>query len=208
MNGSNGCYRYLGLALLTLVSASSASAQFATDPVRLGNPSYGGNGCPAGSASAALSSDGTQLSLLFDQFIAEAGGVTGKSVDRKSCNVAIPVHVPHGLSVSVIKVDYRGFNSLPYGGSSTFNVEYFFAGSTGPKYSKRFSGPINTDYLIHNELIASSLVWSACGQDVILRTNSSMMVLTNSLQQQALSTVDSADISAGVLYQLQWRRCM
>src|SRR5258708_1302919 len=88
------------------------------DEVRLGNPEYGGSGCPAGSAAVAVSPDARALSILFDQFIAEAGGDTGRSITRKTCNLAVPVHIPQGYSVSIFQIDYRGFNSLPYGAYS------------------------------------------------------------------------------------------
>ena len=101
---------------------------FAVDGITLGEPGYGGTGCPAGSVSATLSPDATSLSLLFDKYQVAVGGVTNKSFDRKSCNIAIPVRVPQGFSVSILKIDYRGFNQLPQGASSQFNVEYFFAG--------------------------------------------------------------------------------
>lgn len=57
-------------------------------------------------------------------------------MERKTCNIAVPVHVPQGYSVSIFQIDYRGFNSLPYGAYSRFNVEYFFAGTQGPGYEK------------------------------------------------------------------------
>lgn len=177
------------------------------DSVYLGDPSYGGTGCPAGTASAALSPDAKSLSILFDQYVVEAGGTTGRDLDRKSCNIAVPVHVPQGLSVSVFKIDYRGFNSLPSGAFSRFSVEYFFAGARGPSYQKTFYGQLASNYTLGNELIAAAAVWSACGQDVNLRVNSSMLVRTNAQRQQALSTIDSADIQAGLVYHLAWRRC-
>jgi hypothetical protein len=177
------------------------------DDIRLGNPSYGGSGCPAGTASAALSPDQKSLSILFDQYQVNAGGTSGNTTDRKSCNIGVPVHIPQGLSLSIFKVDYRGFNSLPYGAYSQFHVEYFFAGSRGPTYDKTFWGSLNANYLLTNTLAASAIVWSPCGADVILRVNSSMLVRTNSSNQQAFATVDSADIKAGLIYSLQWRRC-
>ncbi|NDG85880.1 MAG: DUF4360 domain-containing protein, partial [Proteobacteria bacterium] len=79
-----------------------ASAQIPVDQIRLGTPTYQGTGCPLGTVSAQLSPDARSLSILFGQFQAEAGGMTGKTVDRKACNVAIPVNVPGGYSVSVI----------------------------------------------------------------------------------------------------------
>lgn len=201
-------YRACSAVALTLVAlAATVTPAKADDDISLGVPAYGGTGCPAGSASATLSPDNKTLSILFDSYVVEAGRTTGKSIDRKSCNVAIPVHVPQGYSVSIIQVDYRGFNAIPMGGSSQFNVEYFFAGSQGPRVTKNFTGPQSQDYLISNALLAQSLVWSPCGADVTLRSNSSMMVKTNRSGEQTLATVDSADISAGLIYTLQWRKC-
>lgn len=183
--------------------AGSASAQ---DDIRLGVPGYGGTGCPSGSVSTTLSPDEKSLSLIFDEYAVSAGGTTGRSFDRKSCNVAIPVHVPQGYSVAVLAVDYRGFNHLPAGASSQFNVEYFFAGSRGPAFRRNFGGPLDSDYTISNELQAESVVWSACGADVNLRTNSSMRISTVR-NAEAMATVDSEDVNAAIVYHLQWRAC-
>ena len=189
--------------ILALMGTTSAFA----DGISLGNPAYGGTGCPAGSASATLSPDNSALSLLFDRFVAEAGGVTGRTIDRKNCSLAIPVHVPSGFSVSLVHVDYRGFMAVPAGGRSTFNTETFFAGSQSPRQTQVFAGPQDTDYLISNDSILTGTVWSPCGQDVILRTNTSITAMTNSNREQVMSTLDSADIAAGVVYELAWRAC-
>ena len=191
------------LAAAALVLASTAAQ---ADDISLGLPGFGGTGCPSGSVSATLSPDQKALSLLFDQYQVAAGGTTGKSFDRKSCNVAIPVHVPHGLSVSVLAVDYRGFNHLPPGGASQFNVEYFFAGGQGPAFRKTFNGPLDSDYTISNQIVAQALVWSGCGADVNLWTNSSMRVRTTN-NAEAMATVDSEDVKAAIIYHLQWRTC-
>jgi len=191
------------LAAAALVLATTAAQ---ADDITLGIPGFGGSGCPAGTVSATLSPDQKALSLLFDQYQVAAGGTSGKSFDRKSCNVAIPVHVPQGLSVSVLAVDYRGFNHLPPGAASQFNVEYFFAGGRGPAFRKTFTGPIDSDYTITNNIVAEALVWSGCGADVNLRTNSSMRVST-SRNAEAMATVDSEDVKAAIIYHLQWRSC-
>ena len=195
------------LALATLaLTASFATQGYALDGITLGEPGYGGTGCPGGSVSATLSPDATSLSLLFDSYLVEAGGDTGKSFDRKSCNIAIPVHVPQGYAVSILSIDYRGYNNFPKGANSQFNVEYFFAGARGPVFSQKFNGPKDEDYLIQNKLTAQTIVYSACGADVNLRTNSSIRVTTTK-NQQALATVDSEDVSAAIIYQLQWKKC-
>jgi hypothetical protein len=197
--------RVIAAAIATFLAATAGAAAAVQD-IRLGIPGYGGTGCPAGTVSATLSPDARQLSLIFDEYLVEAGGSTGLAFDRKSCNIAIPVHVPQGYSVSVFKIDYRGYNNLPVGAASQFNVEYFFAGMRGPTFRRSFSGRLDHDYLISNELTADAAVWSACGADVNLRTNSSMRVTTQG-NRQAMSTVDSADVDAAIIYHLQWRRC-
>ena len=196
----------LALLVAALTASSLASAAVAQPAITLGEPAYGGTGCPAGTVSAILAPDARSLSILYDQYIAEAGGPTNLAFDRKSCNIAIPVTVPQGLSVSIIAIDYRGFNQLPTGARSTFAVEYFFAGTRGPTFSRNFTGPLTDEYLIRNELIATALVWSACGADVILRTNSSIRVTTTQ-NRQALATVDTEDVDAALIYLLQWRQC-
>lgn len=175
--------------------------------LRLGLPEYGGTGCPGGSASVNLSPDQTELSILFDSYVMEAGSTTGKMVDRKSCNISIPVQVPQGYSVAVFQVDYRGFNLVPRGGMARFDAEYFWAGSRGPRISRMFQGPINDNYVLTDLLQATTLVWTPCGASVNLRANTSMMLKTNQRMEQAMSTVDSADISSGLVYHLQFRRC-
>jgi hypothetical protein len=115
--------------LILLASAALLATSTLADDISLGTPGYGGTGCPEGTVSATLSPDKKSLSLLFDQYQVAVGGTSGKSFDRKSCNIAIPVHVPQGLSVSILQIDFRGFNHLPQQATSQFNVEYFFAGT-------------------------------------------------------------------------------
>ena len=189
-----------------LVLGMSVMQSALADSIQLGMPAYGGNGCPAGTASATLSPDNTALSLIFDQFIVEAGGAN-RTLERKSCSVAIPVHIPQGFSVSVVGVDYRGYVSLPSAASARMTAEYFLAGSQGPRFDKMFLGKTDTDYTFHNDIGVQAIVWSACGADTILRVNAAMLVKTNRLNDQATATVDSADFKTGILYQLQWKRC-
>lgn len=193
--------------LFVFTSLSVSTVTFAQG-LQLGYPSTGGNGCPQGTVSASLSPDNAELSILFDEFIAEAGPSVGKRMDRKSCNISIPVSVPQGYSVSVIGVDYRGFVALPdRRASATFSAEYFFANSRGPRFSRNFRGEQFSDYFIENDLLVTAQVWSACGAKTNLRVNASMALMNSSRYDDAMATVDSADISSGIIYQLQWKRC-
>lgn len=195
----------LSSLLISIISLCSIMASAAG--LRLGQPAYGGTGCPAGTASVTLSPDETAVSILFDNYTTEAGYTTNKTIDRKSCNISIPVSVPQGYSVSIFQVDYRGYNAVPAGGSTSFNAEYFWAGSRGPRITRTFYGPVNDNFTLTDELIASTLVWAPCGASVNLRVNTSMMARTNSNFDQTMGIVDSADVSSGLIYHLRWRRC-
>ena len=193
--------------VIVFASLSVSSLTFAQG-LQLGYPSTGGNGCPQGTVSASLSPDSSELSILFDEFITEAGPAVGKRIDRKSCNISIPVSVPQGYSVSVIGVDYRGFVALPNRQTrATFSAEYFFANSRGPRFVKSFYGEQFGDYFLENDLLVTAHVWSACGAQTNLRVNASMALTNSSRFDDAMATVDSADISSGIIYQLQWKRC-
>lgn len=192
--------------LITLVGILMA-AQSQAEGLRLGQAAYGGTGCPAGTASVTVSPDESAVSILFDQFISEAGRTTGRRIDRKSCNLTVPVQVPQGYSVAVFQVDYRGFNAVPRGGVNRFSAEYFWAGARGPRIDRVFSGPVNDNFTVTDDLIASTLVWTPCGASVNLRINASMMAQANSAMDQTIGAVDSADISSGLIYHIQWRRC-
>lgn len=191
--------------LLSLVSMAIASTSMAAD-IQLGVPEYGGTGCPAGSASVALSPDSKAISILFDQYVVEAGGA--KAFDRKNCNIAIPVRVPNGYSVAVMAIDYRGFVGLTSGARATLAVNYFLAGQgRGVSTSKTFVGSLSDNYLKSDRLGIESIVWSGCGADTILRANTSMLVQANRYREQAMATVDSADIESGLVYHIQFRQC-
>ena len=194
--------KIFGTAAVLIMSATAMAQS-----LQLGVPAYGGTGCPAGTASVSVSPSQDAVSLLFDQYVSEAGRTTGRRIDRKSCNITVPVQVPQGFSVAVMQVDYRGFNAVPSGGYSRFDAEYFWAGSQGPRISRVFTGPINDNFSITNQLVATTLVWTPCGASVNLRINSSMMAQANARMEQTLGTVDSADISSGLIYHVQWRRC-
>jgi hypothetical protein len=192
----------LGALCVLLLTSAIGHA----DGLILSNPAYGGTGCPAGSAAVALSPDQTQISLLFDQYVVEAGG--SKSFDRKNCNIAVPVHVPQGYSIAVFAIDYRGFAGVPAGGRAQLNVDYFLANDPrGLHTSKSFFGPYTSDYVKNDSIAMANLVWTPCGGDTILRANTTMLVMSNSRREQAMATVDSADIAAGLIYHLQWRQC-
>ena len=59
---------------LIIFFSISLNAQY-----RISKVSYGGSGCPVGSASVVLTDDQTGLSILFDQMSAESGRNTNRT---------------------------------------------------------------------------------------------------------------------------------
>jgi hypothetical protein len=194
------------VGIIVTLASLAGHAYDAPSQLELGTPSYGGTGCPDRSVAASLSPGNTALTLLFDEYVVEAGS-NGKSLDRKSCNLSIPIRVPQGYSMSVLKVDYRGYVFVPRGGRAVFDVEYFFAGSRGPRISEVMSGPTDRNYMITDELLARAVVWSACGAETNLRINTGLRVQTNRQRDDAIATLDSTDVDTKVIYHLQWKRC-
>ena len=192
--------RLLILAMTVLLLAMPAQAA----SLSLGRPGYGGTGCPGGSASVSLSRDGKSLTVRFTRYAVSAGGSTGRTFDRKSCSLAIPVKVPAGKSVSILAIDFRGYNSLPTSAKSEFRVEYFIAGGQGPVFVRSFNGPRQGTFQTSDKLTARSVVWSACGAGVTLRTNSSLKVTTSG-GRAASASIESQKVKSAIVFTLQLR---
>lgn len=192
------------LAVAILALGLSAQAQ-----IRLGVPAYGGTGCPAGTASVSLTDDQSILSVLFDAFVAQAP-LNGASFDRKSCNLRIPVSVGPGYQVALIAFDYRGFAAIPHGGRGSFEARYAYVGQRRPAiFRKNFAAGRADNYSLKNELISTSIDWTPCstGRDLMMTVDANILAVTNSAQQATNVSIDSVDVSAGMLYAIQLRRC-
>ena len=155
-----------------------------------------------------MTPDGSVLSVLFDQFSAEAGNTTGRRIDRKNCSLRIPVNVANGYQVALIAFDYRGFAAVPYGGQAILDASYSYIGQPYPvRFSKTFGGGTNNNYSVKNELISTTLTWSPCGKQVMLEASVSARAIANSSMQQTMLAVDSVDVTAGLLYAVRFQRC-
>lgn len=183
--------------------------------VKLKKPLLGGTGCPEGTIGASMSPDAKTISLLFDNYIAEAGQSSGVKRDIKNCSVQLPIEVPAGYQMTIVKLDYRGFNSIPDGGRARYVTMYsFFDGQTNKQIGKRirrnyiFNGPLEEDYTISSD-VSNKPVWSACGKSLTFRLDTRAIAVTNEEGEDVVATIDSVDASVGtaVEYHLSWREC-
>ena len=170
----------------------------ASDKIEIVGGEYFGTGCPENSANTTVSSDGDELRILFDKFIA-LGGDAGNQ--EKSCKLTIPIKAPQGQQISLYKADYRGYISPNTTGDLI--VEYIFADSDPLVFKETLKG--ETDYKVRHKLKPKGKpkVWSACGASVNMQVNASMKA-TGTGQ----ATVDSFNLAKrGLVYKVKYRNC-
>ena len=180
------------LLLATVMSQNLFGAE-----VEFGTPTIAGTGCPAESATIVQSENG--YSLSFDSYLAIAD--SEKSLDRKSCNIALPVKIPAGLKVSIASTELTGFAFVPKDGQAQMSVQSFLAGGDqGEKSDLKFDPGFRGAVDFMPEL--SEDHWSQCGQDAILRVNTSVLVQSGKSGGRSIVLVDS-----GSLANIKVQRC-
>lgn len=168
------------------------------DGANIGDPSYFGSGCPSDTVSVSLTDDKKSLSLIFDEFIITAGDNTNREFTKKNCVVSIPITVPSGYQVSLLRMDYRGYNDLQCGAQSSLEISYELGSASTNKYKKVFYGPIDgDDYLIRHDLDISQINWSQCGNNTIFTSFINIGVTSNNNMDLSESTIDTNDLVIG-----------
>ena len=179
----------------------SLNAFAAGSGITIGEIGYGGTGCVAGSVSVAHN-DSQISEILFENFKLSVR----KGLDRKACNLVIPLDVPQGVQVGIGAIDeINGFASLPNSAAKlTVNQEVFFAGSRGTVIAYNKKGKSVEAFKIENSTSLKDLKWSACGQSVNLRVNLTANLVGNN-RKLAFVALEKLNLTqSGRLY---WRAC-
>ncbi len=119
-----------GLAAASPVIVDGLSGGPSGHEVQITGLAFAGSGCPAGSVSGQLSSDLTTLTLLYANFVAQAGNNISPSNYRKNCQLNVKLKYPSGWQFSVFKADYRGYAQIPQGDTGTCKATYYFSGDS------------------------------------------------------------------------------
>lgn len=141
----------------------------ASHAVSISSVSYGGNGCPAESLQTTIKDDGTVVlePKAFDV------SIPSSRFDRKACDVAIALDVPEGQAVAFSKASMIGTVELQAQMSMVLTAETFFAGQRGPTFTQSIAGRSSTRF---NKEMTPPVAWSKCGESVILRLNSAVVL--------------------------------
>ena len=109
----------LSLAALPVVMASPYKISSVADPdptqVWVDSVTYGGTGCPQGTASISLAPDRKSFTVMLDAYVATTGPGFTITDARKNCQLNISLHYPGGFQWSVYSSDYRGYVELDQG---------------------------------------------------------------------------------------------
>lgn len=153
---------FVAVATLLGVTASVVYAD-APEPgsVSIADISYRGSGCPQGSVAYNLSPDAKAFTVLFDNFIVEAGEENQR--DRKRCNVNLDMNVPSGWSFALFCVEFRGFADLEEGLVGEQTSRFRFGRSwMRPLGKMKLEGSYADDYQKVEQIPLSSYTWTPC----------------------------------------------
>jgi hypothetical protein len=186
--------------------------------VRIANLKAEGDGCRNGRVTAITAPDGSSFSLLFDEFSVEAGGVVNKAVASRSCRVRFDVQVPVKKKLKVLRLDYRGFASLPKGAKAYVNTAHGMqAVGRNPVRTQARSeigGAAEKEFLFTQKVDSTSEI--DCGKkgafdlDVKLGVEAYQLVGRAAMipiKGSAVAFLDSIDGGASVTYLLQLKSC-
>ncbi|MFI0485781.1 DUF4360 domain-containing protein [Actinomadura sp. 9N215] len=195
------------------VSPAAASDQFldhGPDGVTIDIVTVNGSGCPPGTAAIALSERNEAFTATYSKYIAQTGGSSAPTDDRKNCQINLKVHVPQGFTYAVSSTDYRGYASLQSGASATQLAGYYFQGNPDTReFSHSIPGPYKKNFT-HTDIVeVTQLVWSPCGEQRNFNINTQVLVDSGTSDPAKVSYIgmDSTDGSLKTTYHYSWKRC-
>lgn len=192
-----------------------ALAQESPDFAEIRDVQLQGSGCHDAEVAVSFSPDFKDLSLLFDNYLAEIGegSLNPRLLQlRKDCQISLEMTVPQGWQMAFRAVDYRGFALLPYQatGFQRFSILQEGAPIVSMKEAS-LRGPLNEDYYIRSEVRPERLTWSSClngRTEVKLMTQIGVNLNPRSSDRSlTMITLDSADTSIQQNLTVEWRRC-
>lgn len=188
---------------MLIASAMSLGHARATDQntTYIGKVNYKGSACPKGSVKVGLSGSKSSLSVSFRDYSIQAKGRNARGT-RKSCAIAIPLHIPQGWSVSLVNAQYSGSLAIPAGGEGRMVNTYSFSGKRGKSYQVNFDGPRTQQFQLRDPLSSFASVWSNCGKKTVLHINTSMRV-----KSAASGNVTASESTQSFNTKLRFRRC-
>jgi hypothetical protein len=198
-----------GLILIASLLGTQAALAVGPDSFAISNVIYAGSGCPAGSVASDVAPDRAAFTLLFDNYVAEAGPGISLSAGRKNCQLNITFQCTPGWQFALVDLDTRGYAALDPGVNGTQKTIFYFQGDANQGSVQRDShGPVDGDYQVRDTIPVSSRTWGLCGAHARSLNINTQVRIDNSRNRngQGLLTVDSIDGSLSQIFGIVWQR--
>jgi hypothetical protein len=167
-----------------------------------------GTGCPAGTWTADLSSDGETFTVLFSAY--EAAVSPGVKNAVKDCRLNIDLGSRDGTQFSVGSFYYQGYVLLEKPGMKARQVaNYKF-----PDFRQRdqdkdeVTGPADKSYLFTDTVAPANRQWTRCRRKDNLKINT-RLVLANDRDSTGDGYINTSSIDGtlSLRWALKWRHC-
>ena len=160
-----------------------------------------GTGCPRGTTSTSIASDGKTFTTTFSEF--EAIVNKNQTTAVKDCQLAIKLKSPSGFSFTVTEFFYEGYAYLEKGQKARQIAKYYFQGSPLQAEEARTEivGPYDDTYTFYDTVRTKDLIWSPCGVERDLNVRSTLR-LTNGGKKDGYINLTKA-----LMMKLSWRKC-
>ncbi len=159
------------------------------EPVEITGISTSGTGCPSNSVVPSLTSDNTQVALLFNAY--RIITTNDPAVIPRDCTIEISLAVPEGLAVGVVGIDWRGTVVAGSGAKIKFHRKYSYSGKNGRTANKQWVRPGLYNFFLEDYPLQAH--YSSCkGEPLTIRIDTSATVDGPS----SLFTLRSADFES------------
>jgi len=170
-----------------------------------------GSGCPAGTASVAVSPDNSAFTVTYSNYLAQVGVGALPTDWRKNCQLSLLIHIPAGFTYAIASADYRGFASLEKGSTGFQKASYYHQGSPSTAASTHtFTAPFADDWHATDTTDVASLVYAPCGITRNFNVNTELRVLagtSDTKNSTSFMTMDSTDGAFSTVYHFAWQHC-
>lgn len=180
-------------------------------PIAISILTVNGSGCPLGTTAVAASPDNAAFTVTYSDYLVQVGPDAAPTPNRQNCQLVLNVRVPHGMSYSIVKADYRGYAKLLAGASGWEQANYYFQGQAPTlRVRHRFGGPFDGNWAATDSTRLDKRVWSPCGAPRYLNVNTSLRVIAGASDPAvgtSFMSMDSTDGGASTTYHLEWKKC-
>lgn len=183
--------KILGITSIALISLGLAEYS-AAQGLDIDAIATAGAGCLEGSVAKhieILPGGAIKIDLEFSEYNVLVG--YGKSLDRKSCGIAIPVALAPNEKLKVSRITMRADGILAQSSKTALKAEVFTAGSQGPVLARE----IEPDQDLQGRFLlkGKNVLETECGAEANLRVNSSILI--NSQGSESESGLSAASMT-------------